>query len=273
MSGRNSRYKKMFESLKSRGEGAFIPFVTLGDPDPDESLAILRTLAENGADALELGIPFSDPVADGPVIQTAGNRALDAGVTPDVCFGIIKRVREEYGELPMGLLVYANLVVGGGIEKFYFRSADSGVDSVLIADAPVATAPIFKPFAGAEGVDQVYIVPPNADDATLRTVAVTGEGYVYFLGRGGVTGADREMSAPDSGMIAALREYGAPPIVVGFGISRPEHVRAALAAGADGAISGSAVVAIIEKNLGDKNAMRAELANFVREMKSAAKGP
>jgi tryptophan synthase alpha chain len=263
----------MFESLKSRGEGAFIPFVTLGDPNPEESLAILRVLAENGADALELGIPFSDPIADGPVIQTAANRALEAGVTPDACFDMIKRVREEYGDLPIGLLVYANLVVGGGIANFYRRGSDSGVDSVLIADAPVAPAPIFKPAAAAAGVDQVYIVPPNADADTLRTVAERAEGYVYFLGRGGVTGADKEMSAPDSRMIASLREYGSPPIVVGFGISRPEHVRAALSAGADGAISGSAVVAAIEKNLGDKDELRSQLAKFVREMKSAAKKP
>jgi tryptophan synthase alpha chain len=142
---------------------------------------------------------------------------------------------------------------------------------VLIADAPVATAPIFKPEADVSGIEQVYIAPPNADDAALRAVAETAEGYVYFLGRSGVTGADREMSAPDPGAIKKLREYGSPPIVVGFGISKPEHVRSAIASGADGAISGSATVRIIEKNLGDKNALRAELAKFTSGMKTAAK--
>jgi tryptophan synthase alpha chain len=261
----------MFENLKKNGRGAFIPFVTLGDPDASVSARIIETLAANGADALELGIPFSDPVADGPVIQTASNRALSNGITPDDCFEIIRGARKKHAEIPIGLLVYANLVIGRGADYFYKRAAESGVDSVLIADAPTLAAPIFAKYASDSGIDSVYIAPPNADEAKLREIAGLTKGYTYFLGRAGVTGADREMSAPISSRIELLKSAGAPPVVVGFGISRPEHVRAALASGADGAISGSATVSIIEKCLGDEKKMHEDLALFVRGMAAATK--
>jgi tryptophan synthase alpha chain len=265
------RYDELFSSLKKGGEGAFIPFVMLGDPDAGESAAVIETLARNGADALELGIPFSDPVADGPVIQAAANRALRGGATPDLCFDIIKKFREKNGKIPIGLLVYANLVLGRGVGRFYEMASSSGVDSVLVADVPVISSATFASAARDAGVSSVFIVPPNADDVKLREIASRTEGYTYFLGRSGVTGADREMFAPMASRIELLKASGAPPIVVGFGISRPEHVRAALDAGADGAIAGSATVSIMENHLVDSQTMRGELAKFVRGMKSAAK--
>jgi tryptophan synthase alpha chain len=264
-----SRYDALFEGLRRKREGAFIPFVMLGDPSADESGRIIETLAASGADALELGIPFSDPIADGPVIQTAANRALAGGATPDVCFEIVRKFRSRHDAIPIGLLVYANIVIGGGAESFYERAARSGVDSVLVADVPTLSASSFVKWARAAGVASVFIVPPNADDAKLGEIAGLSEGYTYFLGRAGVTGADREMTAPAERAISLLKSAGAPPIVVGFGISRPEHVRASLEAGADGAIAGSATVAIIERHLGDSAAMHEELARFVRGMKAA----
>jgi len=264
------RYEKMFTELKKKNEGAFIPFVVLGDPNPAESEAILETLIEAGADALELGIPFSDPVADGPIIQAADNRALESGAVTNVCFDILARVREKYRDIPIGLLVYANLVLRGGIDNFYTRSAASGVDSVLVADIPAATSKPFSDAAHKAGIDPVYIVPPNADDEKLPEIAALSKGYTYFLGRLGVTGTEREMETPASSRIQLLKDAGAPPIVVGFGISRPEHVRAAIEAGADGAIAGSATVNIIADNLGSPQKMREELSAFTRSMKAAA---
>ena len=263
------RYEKMFIDLKKKNEGAFIPFVVLGDPNPEESEAILGTLIEAGADALELGIPFSDPVADGPVIQAADNRALESGASTDVCLAIIARVREKYRDIPIGLLVYANLVLRGGIDNFYTRSAESGVDSVLVADIPAAASKPFSDAAIKAGIDPVYIVPPNADDEKLPEIAALSKGYTYFLGRLGVTGTDREMETPASSRVEILKNAGAPPVVVGFGISRPEHVRAALDAGADGAIAGSAMVNIIAGNLGNPKKTREDLSAFVRAMKAA----
>jgi tryptophan synthase alpha chain len=265
------RYEKMFSNLKRKNAGAFIPFVVIGDPNPAESEAILETLIEAGADALELGIPFSDPAADGPVIQVADNRAMESGATPGVCLDILARVRKKYQDIPMGLLVYANLVLCGGIDKFYARSAESGVDSALVADVPSAAAKPFSDAARKAGIDPVYIVPPNVnDEKKLREIAALTKGYTYFLGRLGVTGMDSEMETPAASKIQLLKDAGAPPIIVGFGISRPEHVRAALDAGADGAIAGSATVKIITDNLGNSKKTREELSAFVRSMKASA---
>lgn len=265
------RYDRLFSELKGKNEGAFIPFVTLGDPDAGTSLEIIRTLIRSGADALELGFAFSDPVADGPVIQAAGGRALAAGVTPGGSFEIIGAVRKEFPEIPIGLLVYANLVINKGIEDFYTRAEAAGVDSVLVADAPTVESELFRRAATARGIAHIHIVPPNADAQTLRGIAATGGGYTYYLGRAGVTGADKEMAKPAREKIKMLKDAGAPPIVVGFGISSPKHVEAALKSGADGVISGSAVVKIIENNLDDRKEMLDGLAGFVSTMKAAAK--
>jgi tryptophan synthase alpha chain len=267
----SQRYEKTFSSLKKKEEGAFIPFVMLGDPDMKESRSVIETLIESGADALELGIPFSDPVADGPVIQTSANRALAGGATPDGCLDLLAQVRGKYANIPVGLLVYANLVISKGGERFYKRAAESGVDSILVADVPTLMAGSFVQYARDAGIAPVFIVPPNANDEKLREIAALTKGYTYFLGRAGVTGADQEMQIPLSSKITVLKDAGAPPIVVGFGISRPEHVRASLEAGADGAISGSATVAIVAAHVDDAKTMRAELAAFVKKMKSATR--
>ncbi|MDL2263104.1 tryptophan synthase subunit alpha [Synergistaceae bacterium OttesenSCG-928-I11] len=266
-----ARYKRMFDALKQEGRGAFIPFVMLGDPDMAESLAILKTLAASGADALELGIPFSDPIADGPTIQTAANRALASGATPTKCLDLVAAFRKEYPDLPIGLLVYANLVIGRGIDAFYEHAAKCGVDSVLVADAPTAESGDFLAGARKHGVAPVYIVPPNADEAAMKKISEICEGYTYLLGRAGVTGAESEMNAPLDARVKYLGEQGAPPVVVGFGISRPNHVATAIRAGAGGAISGSATVRIVEKNLGDRKKMHRELAAFVQNMLAATK--
>lgn len=270
MSGKN-RYEKLFTKLADRDEGAFIPFVVLGDPDAETSLEIIKTLAENGADALELGIAFSDPVADGPVIQAAAARALAAGATPENAFAIISAARQAFADIPIGLLVYANLVVNKGPADFYAKAKAAGVDSILVADVPSVESCEFRRIARTHGIDQIFIAPPNANEEKLREIASDGSGYTYYLGRAGVTGADREMAGLRTAQIKFLQEVGAPPVVVGFGISSPRHVSAALEAGADGAISGSAIVEIVADNLADKKSMYSELALFSREMKDATK--
>jgi tryptophan synthase alpha chain len=173
--------------------------------------------------------------------------------------------------MPIGLLVYANLVIGRTPEAFYRRAREAGVDSVLAADVPSLMAAPFAECAAAAGIEPVFIVPPNASDAKLREIAGLTKGYTYFLGRSGVTGADRAMTVPLSSRVRLLADAGAPPVVVGFGISKPEHVRAAIEAGAAGAISGSATVAIIARHIGDEKKMRGELANFISGMKSATR--
>jgi tryptophan synthase alpha chain len=265
------RYDQLFSALAEKNEGAFIPFVTIGDPNAGQSFELIKTLVDAGADALELGIPFSDPSADGITIQKSALRAINSGINTDICIDILARVREYAPSVPIGLLLYGNLVFARGINKFYQDMAAVGVDSVLIADLPIRESKPFKEAALKHGVAPIFIVPPNASDDTLRQVASYGRGYTYVLSRSGVTGAEVQAEMPGTHLIATLNKYNAPPSVLGFGISQPEQVREALSADAKGAISGSAVVKIIETNLEDNQAMNAALSQFVSAMKAATK--
>ena len=265
-----TRYASMFSQLGDKGEIAFIPFTLIGDPDLKSSMAIVESLIQAGADALELGIPFSDPVADGPTIQSAGVRARNAGVTPEDCISFIKQVRMGYPEIPIGLLLYVNLVFKPGISEFYEKLSNCGADSILIADVPVCESAPFLKAAAKHGLHQVFIAPPNASPQRLKEISLSGSGYTYVVTRAGVTGADQLMSESNRGIIDTLKQLGAPPAVLGFGISEPEHIRKAKAMGAAGAISGSAIVSIIEKNLGDLVETRKQLFDFVKGMKQAS---
>ncbi|WP_411705024.1 tryptophan synthase subunit alpha [Edaphovirga cremea] len=263
------RYQQLFTRLKSNKQGAFVPFVTLGDPGPELSLAIIDTLVEAGADALELGIPFSDPLADGPTIQNANLRAFASGVTPTHCFEMLAAIRQKHPDIPIGLLMYANLVFHNGIDTFYQRCAEVGVDSVLVADVPVEESAPFRKAALRHGIAPIFICPPNADDALLREISSHGRGYTYLLSRAGVTGAETRAQLPLGHLVDKLREYNAAPPLQGFGISEPSQVKEALDAGAAGAISGSAIVKIIENNHTQPKEMLAQLSAFVKKMKAA----
>jgi tryptophan synthase alpha chain len=258
----------MFERLRERSEGAFGAFLMLGDPSLDTSGTILDALVEGGADMIEVGIPFSDPIADGPTIQAAADRALGGGATTAACFEILAAFRSRHPDVPVGVLTYANLVLARGRDAFYAACAEAGVDSVLVADAPVFEAEPFVRSAREHGIDPVLIAAPNTPPETLRRVAELGQGYTYCVARAGVTGTETEMQLNHAPLLRALQDYGAPPPVLGFGISRPEHVQEALAAGAAGVISGSAIVKIIERD-GDEAAE--PVRALVAEMKRATR--
>lgn len=265
------RYESLFAQLNDRKEGAFVPFVTLGDPGVEQSLKIIDTLIEAGADALELGIPFSDPLADGPTIQSATLRAFAAGVTPTQCFEMLATIRQKHPTIPVGLLMYANLVFSKGIDAFYAQCEKVGVDSVLVADVPVEESAPFRQAALRHNVAPIFICPPNADDDLLRQIASYGRGYTYLLSRAGVTGAENRAALPLHHLVEKLKEYNAAPSLQGFGISAPDQVSAAIDAGAAGAISGSAIVKIIEKNVDKPEQMLTELKAFVSGMKAATR--
>lgn len=265
------RYENLFAQLKDRKEGAFVPFVTLGDPSVEQSLKIIDTLIEAGADALELGIPFSDPLADGPTIQEATLRAFAAGVTPSQCFEMLALIRHKHPTIPIGLLMYANLVFSKGIDEFYAQCEKVGVDSVLVADVPVEESAPFRAAALRHNIAPIFICPPNADEELLRQIASHGRGYTYLLSRAGVTGAENRAALPLHHLVEKLKAYDAPPSLQGFGISAPEQVTGAIDAGAAGAISGSAIVKIIEKNVAIPEQMLAELKAFVSAMKAATR--
>ena len=262
-----NRYTNLFDKLEAKNQGAFVPFVTIGDPNKQTSLKIIDTLVQAGADALELGIPFSDPLADGPTIQAANIRALDSGMTPDDCFDILREIRAKYTDIPIGLLLYANLVYANGIENFYTKCKDAGVDSILIADVPAHESKDFLEVAEKTGIQQIFIAQPDAADEFLQTISKLGSGYTYLLSRVGVTGAETAANLPVEEVLAKLKKYNAPKPILGFGISTPEQVQEAIKAGAAGVISGSATVKIIENNLADEKTILVELRGFVRGMK------
>ncbi|MDO5055435.1 MAG: tryptophan synthase subunit alpha [Pasteurella oralis] len=265
-----SRFNKLFHQLKTQNQGAFVPFVTLCDPNLERSFEIICTLVENGADALELGLPFSDPLLDGPVIQAANNRALTAGYSTEASFQLLAQIRSKYPEIPMSLLLCANLVYAQTIDGFYQRCANVGIDAVLIADLPLLACEEFMPFAKKHGIQQVFICPPNADQETIQRVAQSSQGYTYLVSRAGVTSAENQQASTNlTHLVTSLKSHNAPPILQGFGIAQPQQIKEALAMGVDGAISGSAIVKIIEQYLDDPTTCLIALAKFVKIMKKA----
>lgn len=257
-----SRYSNMFERLAARCEAAFGAFLMLGDPDVATSAALLDAAVEGGADMIEVGIPFSDPVADGPVIQAAAQRALCAEVRVADCLGLIAEFRTRHAEVPVGILTYANLVMSG--RGFMRGAAEAGADSLLIADVPMLEAEPFARQAEQAGLELVLIAAPNTPDPTLKHIAAMSKAYTYCVSRAGITGT-HSTGQFDPELIQKLQAAGAPPPVFGFGISRPEHVRAALAAGASGVICGSAIVS----RAAEAGYSPAAVANLVSELKAA----
>lgn len=261
----SGRYTQMFERLEREQRIAWIPFIMLGYPSVDQSIRDIQVLIDSGADALEIGIPFSDPVADGPVIQDAARLALEQEIHVSDCLDALYKIQQQNAVVPIGLLVYANLVYRPGIERFYQLASEAGVDSVLIADVPVDEASRFTDIAMSQGIDPVFIAPPNADDTSLDKLTQYCRGYTYVVSRPGVTGNHKSVAYPVD-VLRQLKEKSAPPAVLGFGISKPEHVSKAVELGFDGVISGTAVVKIIQAH-GEGAAER--LREFSLSMRAA----
>ena len=264
-----NRYEKRFAELNAKNQGAFVPFTVLGDPGLEESLDIIQTMVAAGADALELGFPFSDPLADGPVIQDAMDRALKSGTNTNESLELIRRFRETEPEIPIGLLLYANVVYSYGINEFYLACKKVGVDSVLVADVPMGEAEPFWKAAIQSGIDPVFLCPPNIDESVIIEIGNKGRGYTYLLSRAGVTGTGIEAVMPVGELLKQLDVHHAPPPLLGFGISQPDHVKKAIEAGARGVIVGSAIVRIVEGYIENPGRTKEQLGDFVREMKSA----
>lgn len=255
-----SRYSAMFERLEAREEGAFGAFLMLGDPDLVTSARLLQQLVDCGADMIEVGIPFSDPVADGPVIQAAAQRALAAGASVDDCFGLLADFRGRNPDVPVGVLTYANIV--SARPGFMRDAALAGVDSLLIADVPAIEAEPYTRTMQQSGIEPVLIAAANTPAPTLQRIAKLSRSYTYCVSRAGITGTHASGEF-DAALIQRLEAAGAAPPVFGFGISAPEHVRAALRAGGRGVICGSAIV--------DCAVSGGDVAALVRRLKSATR--
>lgn len=263
-----TRYERMFARCGEAGEGTFGAFLMLGDPDLATSATLLDAAVAGGADMIEVGIPFSDPIADGPVIQAAAERALAAGVRTADCFDLIAGFRARHPQIPLGILTYANLVVARGRRQFAEDAAAAGADSLLIADVPAFEARPFAEAARAAGLAPVLIAAANTPLETISRIAKLGAGYTYCVARAGVTGMSAENSQDHAPLVAALAEAGAPPSILGFGISTPGQVEHALCSGAAGVICGSAIVRLAAESTDSV----ASVALFIATMKNATRG-
>ncbi|WP_118857684.1 tryptophan synthase subunit alpha [Sphingomonas mesophila] len=261
-----SRYAAMFDRCRADRRIALGGFLMLGHPAPDATPALLDALVAGGCDMVELGVPFSDPVADGPVIARAGKQALEAGVTPADCLAMIAAFRAHHPAVPVGILTYANIVMARGVATFARELTEAGADSLLVADLPSLEAAPWAEAIAAAGIDPVLIAAPHTPSHALATIARLGRGCTYCVARSGVTGAGHAPVLAHARLFADLAELGAAPPVLGFGISTPAHVRAAAEAGAAGVISGSALVAAAQHGPETLRSTVAELAAATRAL-------
>ena len=240
-----SRLDVIFESVRSRTDPGLVTFVTAGDPNLGRSADILRVLDSAGADVIEVGVPFSDPLADGPVIQRASERALRTGTTLSRTISMVEEIRSTV-HAGIVLFTYANPVVRMGLKTFLERAANAGVDGVLILDLPIEEAEEFQTTAKDVAIDPIFLLSPTTSDDRIRRAAELGRGFLYGISRLGVTGATDTISDGTEKLIGRIRRLTDMPIAVGFGISRPEHV-AAVGRWADAAVVGSGLVDVIAR--------------------------
>lgn len=245
------------------GGKAFIPFITCGDPDLDTTEQAARAMARAGADLIELGIPFSDPTAEGPVIQAANQRALSSGVTTDKVFGMIRRLRREV-EIPLIFMTYANVVFSYGTERFCAACEEIGIDGLILPDVPYEEKEEFVPACRRYGLDLISMIAPTSE-SRIATIAKEAQGFLYVVSSLGVTGIRGAITTDIGAMVAKIRENTEIPCAVGFGISTPEQA-AHMAALSDGAIVGSAIVNLMEQ-YGTEAVPH--VAEYVRTMKRA----
>jgi len=258
------RIENVFSSCRAANRAAFVAYVCAGDPTPEASLKICRTLIENGTDILELGVPFSDPLADGLTNQLAAERALKAGMTQEKVFKLVEEIR-SLSQVPIVLYTYYNLIFSQDLKRFAERAAAAGVDAVLTLDLPPEEAGDLESAFEACGLKTVYIIAPTSPEARIRKICSHATGFLYYVSQEGVTGERDQMAGNLEEKLRLIREHATRPVVVGFGISRAEHVQA-VSRVADGAVVGSALVNCIARNAEDPakacDALQAKLSEL-----------
>jgi tryptophan synthase alpha chain len=254
-----SRIALAFSRARAQNRAAFVAYLCAGDPDFDTSLAACRALLENGVDVLELGVPFSDPLADGPTNQLAAQRALEGGMTAARVFELVRKIR-EFSEVPVVFYTYYNLVFSNGTEAYVKAAKAAGVDGMLVLDLPPEEGAEFAAATKTHGIDTVCIVAPTTPDARIAKIAAAATGFIYYVSREGVTGVRDQVAGGIPEAVARIRAHTQLPIAVGFGIGTRAQV-AEVAAQADGVVVGSALVNIIKANL----AAREKIAQAMAE--------
>ena len=254
-----------FDRIKRAGGRGIVAYVTAGDPDQAQSIDIVQALDRGGADIIEVGVPFSDPVADGPAIQAASERALAAGGSLERSLELVQIVKPAL-KAPIVLFTYINPVLRMGTERFISRAAQAGVDGVLLLDLPIEESEAMHQALDARGIDQIFLVSPTTSDVRLKAAATYGSGFLYAISRLGVTGVRDSLSETAAPLVARVRKVTDLPVALGFGISRPEHV-AAVCTFADAAVVGSAIVQTIAKAVADGRDAAPDVEALVRRLK------
>ena len=266
--------EKKFRELGNRAEGVIVAYLMGHDPDPKAFVADAESLIEGGADILEVGIPFSDPVADGPVIQAAGTRALFAGATPRKIIDTVGELSSQY-TTPFVILTYYNPILAMGIEQFMKNASDNGVNGVVVPDLPMEEGDRFRDTALKHNIDSIYLAAPNTSEKRLVGILEKSRGFVYLVSLYGVTGPRDTLSPQALETVKKVKSLakGVIPISAGFGISQPQHVSSLLRAGADGAIVGSALVRTVAEHLDDPRETPYYLKKTITALKQASKQP
>jgi tryptophan synthase alpha chain len=265
-----SKIQAVFADLKKTGKKGLIPFITAGDPDPASTVEFMHALVRGGANILELGIPFSDPMADGPVIQRSSERALAKGVTLRQCLAMVQQFRQADSTTPVVLMGYANPVEQMGADHFAQQAKDAGVDGVLIVDYPPEECIDFAVLMRVAGIDPIFLLAPTSAQERIDAAAQAASGYLYYVSLRGVTGAAHLSTQDVASIIPAIRATTAIPIAVGFGIRDAASARA-VAHLADAVVIGSRIIQILEESYqgGGRSAAVQSLENFMREIRVA----
>jgi tryptophan synthase alpha chain len=263
-----TRISQRFAELRSRGEMGIVAYITAGDPSLDATLRFVLALAEAGADVIELGVPFSDPLADGPTIQRASERALQSGTTLAGVLSLVRRIRQK-SQVPLVLFSYFNPILQMGLEKFAAAASDAGADGVLVTDLTPEESVAYRGILSARGLDMIFLAAPTSTDERLKKIAACSSGFLYLISRTGVTGASDTLAEDLPALVRRVRAVTQLPLAVGFGISLPGHV-SVLGGLADAAVVGSALVSEIEKAASPEAAALA-LADRMRALKAAGK--
>jgi tryptophan synthase alpha chain len=264
-----NRYQTRFATLEKQGHKAFIPFTLLGWPNRQTSLEIIQAMIDGGASALELGLAFSDPVSDGPVIQQAAMETLATGFDVDDAFGLIRSVRELDSAIPIGIMVYYNMVLARGIDTFFQDLADAGADGILIVDLPPEQVGEIQEAATQSGIQVIFIVSPLTSPERLSKMVRNAGGFLYIVSRLGITGTEARYDTDLQALLSQVHQATDLPCCVGFGISTPEQAQNMLNLGADGVITGSRVIQLV--NEAATRPIAAEIKAYVQDMVKATK--
>jgi tryptophan synthase alpha chain len=260
----------VFSDLKAQGYGALVGYITAGDPDPKQTPKIAEALIKGGVDILELGLPFSDPIADGPTIQEASARAINAGTKPRVVLELANQISQNQ-DIPLVIMTYFNPIFQMGLDVFFQKAKDCRVSGVIVPDLPVEEAEGYRKTAAEVGVDTIFLVGPSTKDDRISKIVNCSSGFLYLVSRFGVTGTKSAFQDSTIQLVKRILPFtrGRIPLAVGFGISKPEHARCIIGAGADGVIVGSAFVDAVSRNLWNPRKMVEEIEAIARGLKGS----